>query len=105
MIYGTPIIYPLFWPRNQGDQGSEGDDTDGPQELMEILGRFAIALMPKQTPFPVSRLVDVLNRPRHMAQDNKEDEDDEDDWHIASSRPASPKMPALEELSRRCCSQ
>lgn len=44
---------------------------------MGILGRFAVALMPEQTPFPVLRLVDVLNRPRHMAEVDIEDEDDE----------------------------
>ncbi len=91
-------LNPLFWARNQGDQGSEGNDTDGPQDFMGILGRFAPALMPEQTPFPVSRLVDLLHGPRHMAEDEDDDEDDEDDWHIASSRPASPNMPALEEL-------
>ena len=95
-------LNPLFWARNQGDEGSEGNDTDGPQDFMGILGRFAPALMPEQTPFPVSRLVDLLHGPRHMAEDGEDneddDEDDEDDWHIASSRPASPNMPALEEL-------
>lgn len=88
-------LNPLFWARNQGVQGSEGNDTDGPQDLMGILGRFAPGLMPEQTVFPVSRLIDLLHRPRHMVED---DEDDEDDWHIASSRPSSPSMPALEEL-------
>ena len=91
-------LNPLFWARNQGAQGSEGNDTDSPQDLMGILGRFAPGLMPEQTPFPVSRLVDLLHRPRHMAEDDEDNEDDEDDWHIASSRPASPTMPALEEL-------
>lgn len=88
-------LNPLFWARNQVVQRSEGNDTDGSQDLMGILGRFAPGLMPEQTVFPVSRLIDLLHRPRHMAED---DEDDEDDWHIASSRPASPSMPALEEL-------
>ncbi len=41
---------------------------------MGIIGRFAIALMPEQTPFPVSWLVDLLNRPRQMAEDDKEEE-------------------------------
>lgn len=39
-----------------------------------IIGRFAIALMPEHTPFPVSWLVDLLNRPRQMAEDDKEEE-------------------------------
>lgn len=90
-------LNPLFWARNQGDQGSEGDDTDGPQDLMGVLERFAPAVMPEQTAFPVSQPVDILHRPRRMAAD-EEHEDDEDDWHIASSRPASPNLPALEEL-------
>lgn len=89
-------LNPLFWARNQGVQGSEGNDTDGPQDFMGILGRFAPGLMPEQTVFPVSQLIDLLHRPRHLAEDD--DEDDEDDWHIASSHPASPTMPALEEL-------
>lgn len=90
-------LNPLFWARNQGDQGSEGNDTDGPQDLMGVLERFAPAVMPEQTAFPVSQPVDLLHRPRRMAAD-EEDEDDEDDWYIASSRPASPNLPALEGL-------
>ena len=54
--------------------GIRGNDTDGPQDLMGIIGRFAIALMPEQAPFPVSWLVDLLNRPRQMAEDDKEEE-------------------------------
>lgn len=88
-------LNPLFWARNQGVQGGEGNNTDGPPDLMGILGRFAPGLMPEQTIFPVSRLIDLLHRPRHMAED---EEDEEDDWHIVSSHPASPTMPALEEL-------
>lgn len=88
-------LNPLHWARNQGVQGSEGNDTDGSQDLMGILGRFAPGLMPEQTVFPVSRLVDLLHRPRHTAEDEG---DDEDDWHNAFSRPVSPTMPALEEL-------